>query len=181
MNTFFKNKLVTVLILVATIILAGVAIFTAIRLYQLRQEAVAPTAPESKPRAAAVPEACGSLVFTLTAISSPSPSASATASPTSTPTQGEPNSCGGTCGSDSNCKSGLTCYQGFCRNPSCSSDTDCNCPAGGGSTATAKPTAKATATPTEAPSLPESGTGWPTVIGVGVGAILIIGAILLAL
>lgn len=180
MKDFLKNKIVTVLILVATIILAGVAIFTAIRLYQLRQEAVAPTAPESKPKAAA-PQACETLVFTLsTSTSSPSPSASATVSPTSTPTQGEPNSCGGSCGSNSNCKSGLFCYQGSCRNPSCPSDTDCNCPATGGG-ATAKPTAKATTVSTEAPSLPESGTGWPTVIGVGVGAVLIIGAILLAL
>lgn len=41
--------------------------------------------------------------------------------------EGEPNNCGGTCGSNNNCKANLFCYQGFCRNPVCPSDTDCNC------------------------------------------------------
>lgn len=58
---------------------------------------------------------------------------------------GEPNSCGGTCGSNINCKAGFFCYSGFCRNPFCSTDTDCVCP-----TATPKSTAipKKTAIPT---------------------------------
>ena len=43
----------TIAIVAATVILAGVAIYTAIRLYQLRQEAVAPTAPVSEPEALA--------------------------------------------------------------------------------------------------------------------------------
>jgi hypothetical protein len=51
MKEFFKGKVATVIILLATFILAGVAIFTAIRLYQLRQVAVAPNVPESKPQA----------------------------------------------------------------------------------------------------------------------------------
>jgi len=59
--------------------------------------------------------------------------AGATASPT--PTQDEPNSCGGTCGSNYNCKAEFFCYQGYCRNPACQTDTDCVCP-------TAKPAAK---------------------------------------
>jgi len=46
----------TTLIIVATLILAGIAIFTAVRLYQLRQEAVAPTAPTSEP---AAKDTCG--------------------------------------------------------------------------------------------------------------------------
>ena len=56
----------------------------------------------------------------------------------------EPNSCGGTCGSNINCKAGFFCYSGFCRNPFCPTDTDCVCP-----TATPKSTAipKKTATP----------------------------------
>jgi hypothetical protein len=49
----------------------------------------------------------------------------------------EPNSCGGTCGSNFNCQSNLYCYQGYCRNPSCSDKTDCNCAA-----ATTPPTPK---------------------------------------
>ena len=52
MKNFLKGKLGTVIIIIATLVLAGVAIFTAVRLYQLRQQAVAPTAPESKPEAA---------------------------------------------------------------------------------------------------------------------------------
>jgi len=55
--------------------------------------------------------------------------------PSPTPTQAEPNSCGGTCGSNYNCKAGFFCYQGYCRNPACQTDTDCVCP-------TAKPTVK---------------------------------------
>lgn len=69
-----KNKAITIIIVVATVILAAIAIFTAVRLYQLRQESVSPTAPESKPQAAiseqdeteAIPEACDNLVFTIT-------------------------------------------------------------------------------------------------------------------
>lgn len=44
-----------------------------------------------------------------------------------------PNFCGGTCGSNVNCQANLYCYtkggetQGFCRNPICSTDTDCTC------------------------------------------------------
>jgi len=40
---------------------------------------------------------------------------------------GEPNSCGGTCGSNYNCKSEFFCYQGFCRSPTCPDKVDCNC------------------------------------------------------
>jgi hypothetical protein len=46
------GKLGTILIIIATIILAGIAIFTAYRLYQLRQQSVAPNAPSSIPKAA---------------------------------------------------------------------------------------------------------------------------------
>lgn len=49
MKEFLKNKVVTGLVVVATIILAGVAIFTALRLYDLRKEAVAPNVPGSEP------------------------------------------------------------------------------------------------------------------------------------
>ena len=45
MKDFLKNKVVTSVIVVATVILAGVAIFTALRLYQLRKQAVTPTEP----------------------------------------------------------------------------------------------------------------------------------------
>lgn len=51
MKNFLENKLVTILVISATIILALVAIFTALRLYRLRQTSVAPSSPESTPLA----------------------------------------------------------------------------------------------------------------------------------
>lgn len=38
-----------------------------------------------------------------------------------------PASCNRTCGSNQACATGLTCYQGVCRNPTCNRDSDCNC------------------------------------------------------
>ncbi|HTK03289.1 MAG TPA: hypothetical protein VL401_00775 [Alphaproteobacteria bacterium] len=99
----------------------------------------------------------------------------ATATPTVTPTPtptSTPNSCNGTCGSNANCQDGMICSQGFCRNPSCTSSTSCNCPGG--------PTHTPTPTPT-APALPQSGTDWPTVAGFGMGILVIFGSLLLAL
>lgn len=74
---------------------------------------------------------------TATSTSSSQPTDTATATPTYVP--GEPNSCGGTCGSNYNCKANLYCYQGFCRNPICSAETDCNCSVSATATATSKP------------------------------------------
>lgn len=84
MKNFFKSKFGTVLILIATLGLAGVAVYTAIRLFQLRQAPVAPNVPTSKP-AAAVPASCTALSFTLTT-STPTPTPSPTPSPTPTQT-----------------------------------------------------------------------------------------------
>lgn len=58
------------------------------------------------------------------------------------PVDGEPNSCGGTCGSNYNCKANFYCYKGYCRNPLCSDEIDCNC-----SSATTAPTTKPTTKP----------------------------------
>ena len=175
------GKVGTILIVVATVILAGVAVFTAFRLYDLRQQTVAPNAPSSNPKAESVsptPVSACSMSFIISAESSPTPTPTGsstptpTASATPTPTSsGEPNSCGGTCGSNSNCASGYYCYNGYCRNPSCPEDTDCVCP---GSTTTTS------ASPTEA-SLPQSGTNWPTFAGVGLGILIVFGSILLAI
>lgn len=78
---------------------------------------------------------------------------SSTNQPTNPPTNppGTPNSCGGTCGSNTNCQSGLFCYNGFCRNPSCPNDLDCVCDTT--ITVTAKPTykPKSTIKPTQYP------------------------------
>lgn len=51
-NEFFKKNLTTILMVGATVLLGGVAVFTAVRLYQLRSEPVAPNAPQSEPEAA---------------------------------------------------------------------------------------------------------------------------------
>src|SRR3990167_5950377 len=51
MKEFFKQNKIAIVIVIATVILAAIALFTAIRLYQLRNQAVAPTAPESRPGA----------------------------------------------------------------------------------------------------------------------------------
>lgn len=173
------GKTGTILIIIFTVILAGIAIFTAFRLYQLRQEAVAPNVPSSYPKAESVstPIACTVLSFTIgspepSPTESPIPSGSPTENPTptQTPVAGEPNSCGGTCGSNSNCASGFFCYDGYCRNPSCPSEADCNCPAG--------------ATPTSTPvqeSMPQSGTNWPTIVSILLGIITVGTSLILAL
>ncbi len=173
------------MVIFATVILAGVAIFTAFRLYQLRQQPVAPNAPSSNPKAdeaTTTPISACSLSFTIsTGTPTATPSGSPTSTPTTTPTptgtstpgpSSTPNSCGGTCGSDANCSSGYFCYQGFCRDRSCPTKTDCTC------SATASPTG--TPSPTQA-TLPQSGTNWPTFVGTGVGIFIILGSILLAL
>src|SRR5258706_2571585 len=117
----------------------------------------------------------------MTACQVPTPTATATASPTPT---AAPNTCNGTCGSDSNCQSGLICSGGFCRSPLCTSSTDCTC---GAATPTPTATASVSATPTKTPSvgtprpIPVTGTDWPTVTGIGVGIWAIIISILIAL
>lgn len=175
-----KSKFTTIIILIITLVLAGVAIFTAIRLYQLRTQPVAPNVPLSKPRAQEV-SSC-SLTFTLAtapATTPPSTTPPSTTPPATTPPSttppgetesptptGSPNSCGGTCGSNFNCGGDLVCYQGFCRNSSCATETDCTC--------------AGTPAPTEA-SLPNSGTSWPTIFSAILGILVIGGSLLLAI
>lgn len=68
--------------------------------------------------------------------------------------QGEPNFCGGTCGSNYNCQANFFCFEGYCRNPICSSDVDCICniaTATPSITATSKSTLKPTPTITPEP------------------------------
>lgn len=81
---------------------------------------------------------------------------------------GEPNSCGGTCGSNNNCLANYFCYEGFCRNPVCASDTDCNCTVTAvPNVATARP---ATSRPTARPVSPvstRSSSPSPTAISKG--------------
>lgn len=65
--------------------------------------------------------------ITPTPTATPTMTATPTATPTETPTA-TPNSCNGTCGSNSNCQNGMFCFNGFCRNPDCPSQSSCGCP-----------------------------------------------------
>lgn len=142
-----KKKIVTVLIVIATVILAGVAVFTAIRLYQLRQQAVAPTAPTEPEAAAPVIEECTQLAFTIGEEPTPTPTEGPTPTPTPTPT-----------GTVTPTPTGTVTP-----------------------TPTSTPGPTATPTPTEAAELPEAGISYPTIISAGVGILLLIASLLLAL
>jgi hypothetical protein len=145
MEINMKNKATTIIILVITFLLAGVAIFTAIRLYQLRQTSITPTQPESKP-AAQAPSTC---VLTF-ALSTATGTATATATATGTATATATST------STSTATSTAT------------------------STSTGTPTGTGTPGPTQ-PSLPNSGSSWPTIVGAGLGILVILGSLLLAL
>jgi hypothetical protein len=134
---------------------------------------------ESQPPEVTV-NSCQQVTVTLTQeTATPSPIPTATATVTSTTT---PNGCGGTCGSNSNCETGLYCYNGYCRNPSCPAETDCTC-----ESQTPQPTTVATLSPTNIPtqapqaSLPNAGVTTPTLLGIGIGAVFLIISIALAI
>jgi len=94
MKESFKKNWLSFLIVLVTTILAAVAVITAVRIYELRNQSIAPTAPGSKPKA--VSPQC-TLVFSIvtptltptpTGILTPTPTPTpiSTVSPTSTPT-----------------------------------------------------------------------------------------------
>jgi LPXTG-motif cell wall-anchored protein len=102
------------------------------------------------------------LVATPTVTATPVPGATVTPTPTQAPSatpspttvNNQPNSCGGTCGSNTNCQDGMFCYNGICRNPSCPDASNCACTA-------------ATVVPTQA-ELAKTGSDdglWLTVVG----------------
>ena len=77
--------------------------------------------------------------------------------PSPTPTATPNYQCNSTCttGSTNQCPAGLTCSNGFCRNPSCLSKTNCIC-----ATSTPTPTPKVTLTPTPS-SVCDVSFDWP--------------------
>ncbi|MFH1971540.1 MAG: hypothetical protein ABIJ05_04120 [Patescibacteria group bacterium] len=202
MKNIFKSKFGTILILVATIALAGIAIFTAFRLYKLRQEAVAPTAPTSEPGAASeqcpsgqeCPSSDGKILRNCTP-----PEADNTPKETictSTSTKGEIIGCGGQnyCCNGTTWTTNLTSCEGASEETtqSCTaltfaiSTATATATATSTATATATATSTATAAPTTAPtgtqaSLPEAGTSLPSILGLGIGGILLLVSLLLAL
>jgi uncharacterized repeat protein (TIGR01451 family) len=90
-----------------------------------------------------------------------------TPTPTITPTPSNiPNSCNGTCGSNINCASGLFCYQGYCRNPSCQTESSCGCP---GATTTPRPPEVLSAT--APPVLPKTGAD-PVAVSLGLSSLI---------
>ena len=158
MKGFLKGKVVTIAVVIATFVLAGIAIFTALRLYKLRQQAVAPTSPESKPSAQEVStlpdtlpaqDSTRILVFTIEEVIAATP----TPSPTPPPVGGPATSPTPT--------------------PTASPSPT--------PTPSPSPIAQASPSPTAEPALPPAGIGFPTVLGVGAGLALIIITLLLAL
>lgn len=150
MKDFFKGKFATGLVVIATVILAGVAIFTALRLYQLRTQSVSPTAPE-RPRASGGEDegekiACTNLAFSIT-IPSSTPTPTGELSPTPTPTlTGVPTS-----------------------TPTATSTQQ--------PSATSQPTSTPTPSGT---TLPDAGISAPTIFGVSLGVLILAAAVLLA-
>lgn len=148
-----KSKLATILIVIFTLLLAGVAVFTAMRLYNTRNQAVAPNAPSSKPAAQEntnqLSNAC-QVSFTID-LSTPTPVPE----------------CNSTCTTDSQCPTSMECYiesgktTGSCRSSLCLTESSCVCPTAT-ATATATSTATATATSTAtatATANPQCNTG----------------------
>lgn len=82
-----RSKLAVVLVLTSVVVLSGVAIASAYKLYQLREEEqVAPTAPKEAPAAeepTPIPTDGCQLSFT---VASPTPTSTNTPTPTNTPT-----------------------------------------------------------------------------------------------
>lgn len=161
MKNFFKTKFSVVLIIISTLVLAGIAVFTALRLYKLRQESIAPTAPESKPEAAGtakpapVPSVtrsdskCEVFSFTLAVDPSPSPSEEPIPSPSEYPSP-SPSEQPIASPSEQPISSPTTYYT----------------------------TAEPTTTVSEV-SLPEAGISTPTLFGIGIGSFLLITSFLL--
>jgi hypothetical protein len=171
MRDFLKNKVVTALIVIATVILAGVAIFTAYRLYQSGTESVAPTAPESVPAAGGqptpTPQACQELAFTIT-----TPTPSVTVTPTVTPTATVTPTDGPT----------PTPTEPPRGSPS-PTPTSTPTPTQPETTGTPTPTSVVTSTPmpTQTDQLPDAGISIPTILAGALGFLLIFLSLVLAL
>lgn len=143
----------------------GAVIFLTVQKLQ-QTTPVAPTVPQATPKASA--SAC-TLTFALAVSPTPTPTVTPTPPPgaTPTPTPTPAPGCNSTCTTNADCSGGMTCFNtgsgSFCRNPSCTSQTNCVCltptPTPGG------PTPTPTTPPT--PQVPVSGNG-PSVLGASV-------------
>ncbi|MBI2267998.1 MAG: hypothetical protein HYU80_00955 [Candidatus Blackburnbacteria bacterium] len=166
----------TIILIISTVLLAGIAIGTAFWLYRLQTQPVAPTAPKSKPQATQEFNQCSQTVdfaldtgggsgsgSTPTPGTTVTPTPTRTLTPTPTPTRvpsGTPTPTPTT-------------------QPGAATATPTSQPAGG-SQATATPTKKAQTTTTPTQALPKAGFSWPTVFAVTGGILILIFGILLA-
>jgi outer membrane biosynthesis protein TonB len=171
-----KNKRWSIIAVIAILIIAGISIFTAVRLYQLRQKPVAPNVPESKPEAATSGVfSCQQLVFTIQT-PTPTPTRTPTPTPTRTPTPTPTR----------------TPTPTPTRTPTPTPPGSTATPTPPGSTATPTPTntANVTSTPTNQPTnpvtaqaetpepgLPDAGFSTPTILAISIAIILIISSI----
>ena len=217
MKNFIKSKFGTILVLIATVALAGIAIFTAFRLYKLRQEAIAPNAPTSKPAAAACTEQCPGSDGILRNCHPTESDGSSRDSVCNSGSVGRVERCGTTydyCCDQSWKKIASICNSSTLGNTTKCGETDICCdgtswtktmtacqvspePTGEDIpnscvlsftiSATASPTntptstATATSTASSEASLPEAGTSLPSILGLGIGGILLIVSLLLAI
>lgn len=148
MNPMEQRRMKSMLIMggtILTIILAVAVVSIALLLEKRGSQPAAPNAPGSVPRAA-TSQLC-SLQFTVNPSASPSPSVTPSPTPSVTPSptpsvtpsptptvspvpSPTPLSCNSTCNAsngNADCQSGLVCSGGFCRNPSCTGNSNCLC------------------------------------------------------
>jgi hypothetical protein len=125
-----KKNLSIILIGVSTLVLAIIAIVTAVKIYQSGTKPIAPNVPESKPAAQTVPAATSkcTLAFNLTLpTGTVTPTTTSTPTPTPTPLLG----CYHACETITDCESGFECQEVAgskkCVVPSCPDERDCVC------------------------------------------------------
>ncbi|MDP3918198.1 MAG: hypothetical protein Q8Q30_03430 [Candidatus Woesebacteria bacterium] len=177
-----KNKYTVIGIILVTILLAGIAIFTALRLYQTRDVAVAPNVPESEPEAAT--NLC-KLSFTISLATEP-PVCIQVITPAKNPKTGEckefPTPCDVPAGWEKVNKCSTpkpTATATPTATPTATATATATATSTNTATTVATATASTVAVATE-PSLPVVGITWPTLLGTGFGILVILGSLLLA-
>jgi hypothetical protein len=179
---FIRKNIISLVIVIATLLMAGVAVFTAWRLYRART-----TAPQ-KSGAALTTAHCDLLSFTISEEELACNSACTADAQCSVISDTDSYICDtttDTCRLESNPTSETCAQLQETASPSptaTATATPSPTPTGTGTPRpTSTPTATHTPTPTPEPSLPTAGLGLPTTIGVVTGVILMIGALILAI
>lgn len=177
MKEFFRNKFSIIVVIISTLVLAGIAIFTAVRLFQLRKESVSPAKPESAPQAQIEDYiSCDALLFNITGGTPiPTPTGTGINTPTPTPTRtpgdGEPTPTPTPTGTDDATPTPT---------PTGTSATTPTPTTSGGTTLTS-PGSSSQAQASSEPTLPESGISWPTIVGLGGASLILLISLILAL